>query len=78
MGESERVSMRKKWFEFVATTRKRMSRKLKKQVSHREAMKEASVAWPKEKVRILNKIKREAKKAMKRNATHEAECKTCE
>ena len=78
MVEAEKVSMRKRWFEFVATTRKRMSRKLKKQVSHREAMKEASTAWPKEKVKILNRIKREAKKAMKRSANLEAGDKTSE
>ena len=47
--------MRKKWFEFVAVVRKRLSRKLKKDVTHREAMKEASGLWPKEKAKILNK-----------------------
>ena len=57
--------MRKKWFEFVAVVRKRLSRKLKKDVTHREAMKEASGLWPKEKVKILNKIKRERRKQEK-------------
>ena len=50
--------MRKNWFAFVATTRKKLSRKLKRDVTHREAMKEASALWPKEKAKILNKIKR--------------------
>ena len=34
-------------------------------VTHREAMKEASALWPKEKTRILNKIKREERRAAK-------------
>ncbi len=57
--------MRKRWFEFVAVVRKRISRKQKREVTHREAMKEASGLWPKEKVRILNRIKREQKKEKK-------------
>ena len=57
--------MRKRWFEFVAVIRKRLTRKLKKQVTHREAMKEASVLWPKEKAKILNKLKRERRKQEK-------------
>ena len=57
--------MRKKWFEFVAVVRKRLSRKLKKDVTHREAMKEASGLWPKEKAKILNKLKRERRKQEK-------------
>ena len=57
--------MRKRWFEFVATVRKRMSRKLKKDVTHRDAMKEASGLWPKEKAKILNKLKRERRKQEK-------------
>ena len=57
------TNMRKNWFAFVATIRKKMSRKQKRDVTHREAMKEASVLWPKEKVKILNRIKRERKKA---------------
>ena len=58
-------NMRKNWFAFVATTRKKLSRKLKRDVTHREAMKEASTLWPKEKTRILNKIKREERRAAK-------------
>ena len=59
--------MRKKWFEFVAVIRKRMSRKLKKDVTHREAMKEASGLWPKEKAKILNRIKRQKKQEKKQS-----------
>ena len=60
--------MRKKWFEFVAVIRKRMTRKLKKDVTHREAMKEASGLWPKEKGKILNRIKRQRKQGKKQSA----------
>ena len=60
--------MRKRWFEFVAVVRKRMSRKLKRDVTHREAMKEASGLWPKEKAKILNKIKRERRKQEKQQS----------
>ena len=46
------TSLRQEWFLYVAKTRKRMSRKSKEDVSHRDAMKEAS---------MLRKIKREQK-----------------
>ncbi len=59
------TNMRKNWFAFVANIRKKLSRKQKRDVTHREAMKEASALWPKEKVKLLNKIKRERKKANK-------------
>ena len=52
-------SMRKEWFNFVAVTRKKLQRKTKETVSHRAAMKEASLVWPKEKAKILNRQKRE-------------------
>ena len=58
-------SMRKEWFNFVAVTRKRMQRKTKENVSHRQAMKEASALWPKEKAKILNRRKREERKNAK-------------
>ena len=64
----ESPNMRKKWFEFVAVIRKRMSRKLKKDVTHREAMKEASGLWPKEKAKILNRIKRQKRQEKKQSA----------
>jgi len=59
------LSMRKEWFNFVAVTRKKMARKIKKDVSHRDAMKEAALFWPKEKIRILNKRRREERKKTK-------------
>ena len=59
------VSMRKSWFEFVKKTRVKLSRARKENVSHRDAMKEASVLWPKEKEKLLRRAKREAKKRAK-------------
>ena len=58
-------SMRKEWFNFVAVTRKKLQRKTKETVSHRAAMKEASLVWPKEKAKILNRQKREERKRVK-------------
>jgi len=58
------VSMRKLWFEHVHKTRRKMQRK-DKSTTHRQAMKEASISWPKEKTKILNRLKREAKKLAK-------------
>jgi len=55
------TSLRQEWFLYVAKTRKRMSRKSKEDVSHRDAMKEASTSWPNEKKKLLRKIKREQK-----------------
>ena len=55
------TSLRQEWFLYVAKTRKRMSRKSKEPVSHRDAMKEASTTWPNEKKKLLRKIKREQK-----------------
>ena len=63
------MNMRKKWFEFVATVRRRLSRKRKEKVTHRDAMKEAALLWPKEKTKILNKQKREERKALKAEKT---------
>ena len=57
--------MRKEWFNFVAVTRKKMSRKIKEPVTHRVAMKEASILWPKEKAKILNRRKREERRRLK-------------
>ena len=58
-------SMRKEWFNFVAVTRKKMQRKTKDPVTHRGAMKEASIVWPKEKAKILNRRKREDRRNQK-------------
>ena len=61
-------SMRKEWFKFVAVIRKRLTRKQKTPVSHREAMKHAALLWPKEKTKLLNRKKREERKAAKEKA----------
>ena len=67
-------SMRKMWFEHVGKTRRKMQR-TNKGATHRDAMKEASVTWPKEKVKIQNKQKREQRrldKELKLNAAAKA------
>ena len=63
--------MRKLWFEHVGKTRRKLQRKDKK-ATHRQAMKEASISWPKEKVRIQNRIKREARKLAKERSAGKA------
>ena len=70
--------MRKLWFDHVAKTRRKMQR-TNKGATHRDAMKEASVTWPKEKVKIQNKQKREQRRltkeanaAAKASASHTA------
>ena len=55
-------TMRNHWFEYVAKTRKKLSRGKKGGVSHREAMREASQTWPAFKKKLLNKINRTKKK----------------
>lgn len=59
------TNMRKLWFEYVSKIRKKVQRKTKKDVSHREAMKLAAQTWPAEKSKILNKLKRDKRKADK-------------
>ena len=59
------VNMRVEWFLWVSKTRKKLQRSLKKPVSHRQAMKAAALTWPKEKTKILNRIKREERKAIR-------------
>ena len=56
--------MRKKWFEHVSKTRKKLQR-TDKTTTHRQAMTAASVTWPKEKLKIQNKVKREKRKLEK-------------
>ena len=57
--------MRKEWFDFVRKTRTKLQRKSKtKKITHQIAMSEASKLWPKEKEKILRKIKRDAKKSL--------------
>ena len=59
------VNMRVEWFLWVSKTRKKMTRAQKKPVSHRQAMKAAALTWPKEKTKILNRIKREERRALR-------------
>ena len=58
-------SLRKEWFNWVAKTRKKMVRVEKKPVTHRAAMKAAALTWGKEKLKILNRRKREERKKLK-------------
>jgi len=69
----ENKTMRHHWFDFVAQIRRKLSRKRKTQVSHREAMQEASKLWPKEKLKVLNRIRRAERKALKELNTKPAE-----
>ena len=57
--------MRKDWFEHVRKTRKKMSRGKKDQVSHVDAMKEASVTWAVVKSKLVKKREREVRKLAK-------------
>jgi len=59
------VNMRVEWFTWVSKTRKKMQRGRKERVTHRMAMKSAALTWPKEKTKILNRIKREERRAVK-------------
>ena len=59
------VNMRVEWFLWVSKTRKKMQRGRKEPVSHRMAMKSAALTWPKEKTKILNRIRREERRAAK-------------
>ena len=67
----QKPSMRKLWFEHVEKTRKKLFRK-DKTTTHRSAMKAASVTWPQQKVKIQNKLKREARKQEKERKASEA------
>ena len=59
------MNFRKEWFNHVAVVRKRLARKSKKGCTHKEAMAQASISWPKEKAKLKRKAVREAKKAKK-------------
>jgi hypothetical protein len=63
------TSLRKEWFQYVSKTRKKMSRGSKEPATHREAMKKASESWPKEKQKILRRIKREKKQECVKSRT---------
>jgi hypothetical protein len=57
------MNLRKEWFAYVAKIRRKQQRKTKKECTHREAMKIAATSWPAEKVKLINRSKREARKA---------------
>ena len=60
------MNFRKEWFNHVATVRKRLARKNKaKGCTHKTAMAQASISWPKEKAKLQRKAVREAKKTAK-------------
>ena len=59
------TTLRTDWFAHVHKTRKKMARGSKEPISHRAAMKAASITWPKEKEKLLRKRRREAKKQEK-------------
>ena len=58
----ETPNFRKLWFEHVAKTRRKGTRK-DKAYTHRNAMRDASVTWPKIKDKLARKHKREVRKA---------------
>ena len=55
------MNMRKGWTDYVRAVRKKGNRG-KKTMTHREAMKSASVSWPKEKAKLVRRMKRQCKK----------------
>ncbi len=59
------VTMRNHWFAHVAKVRKKLTKERKVKVSHREAMREASVSWVVEKEKCKRKLARLAKKSAK-------------
>ena len=64
----EAVNYRKEWFNWVAKERKKMQRK-NKAATHRQAMAQASITWPKQKTRLQKKAKREANRKRKEEST---------
>ena len=59
------TSLRSEWFAWVAKTRAKMQRGKKERVLHRDAMRQASQSWPKQKQKIERANKRAAKKLQK-------------
>ena len=67
MEKKEKSSMRKEWFDYVRKVRKKMSRgKGTPPCTHRQAMSAASESWPPEEVKIQKRIKRDERKASKK------------
>ena len=60
------MNFRKEWFNHVAAVRKKLARKNKaKGCTHKNAMAQASISWPKEKAKLQRKAVREAKQTAK-------------
>ena len=59
------ITMRNHWFAHVAKTRKKLTRSRKVKVTHREAMREASLSWAVEKEKIVRKNARLAKRKLR-------------
>jgi len=56
------LNLKTEWFQHVAKTRTKMQRGTKEKVLHRDAMKQASVSWPKQKSKLERAARRAAKK----------------
>jgi hypothetical protein len=59
------ISWRKEWFEYVKTIRKKESRKIKKECSHKMAMNLASQTWANYKLKLQRKLVRKEKQKKK-------------
>ena len=59
------TSWRKKWFDYVKEVRTKQSKKLKKQLTHREAMAIASKEWPNRKLKMQKRLARIQRKKTK-------------
>ena len=55
------MNLRSEWFKHVSDTHKKLKRK-NKETTRRDAMKAASETWPKVKIKLERKAKRERKK----------------
>ena len=63
------ITMRNHWFAHVAKTRKKLTKARKEAVSHREAMREASLTWAPVKDKIVRKNTRMAKRDLRMKKT---------
>ena len=63
------ITMRNHWFNHVASTRKKLSRSRKEAVTHREAMREASLTWAPVKDKLQRKNARLAKRKLREQKT---------
>ena len=54
----KKITMRNHWFDHVAKTRKKLTRARKQPITHREAMRGASVTWTAIKDRVRKRMVR--------------------